>query len=157
MNFKYSTDQVDALVEKMRPLVSRIESSFSNGISLYGAGFLGTWACKYLEALGAKINHFIDRDQQKIGSKLNNVSIISPESEELSSALTILIASRHVVREVEKDMSHLDCIKMSFEGYFVCRNYERLAAVRDNFFSDDKSIETFNALLIAMITASLKP
>lgn len=152
----YSAFQVEELVEQMRPKALRLESCFATGVSIYGAGFVGRWASRYLESLGAVVSNFIDRDPNKIGTILNGIEIITPTSEDIHSVTAMFIAARHVVRDVERDLAHIVCEKMSFDGYFVTRNYERLAGIRDNFFSDDKSIETFNALLIAMLTGRLE-
>jgi hypothetical protein len=60
------------------------------------------------------------------------------------------------VKQVADEMSEHDFPIMSFDGYFVVKNYTRLASVRDNFFQDERSVETFNALLIAMLTGSVE-
>ena len=156
MNIKYQTKQVDELVIKMSANVLLLENSFSHGVSIYGAGFVGAWASRYLVSHGATINNFFDRDPQKNGSTVNKIPVVPPTSEAMSSVAAMFIAARHAVSEVQRGFAHLDCVMMSFDAYFICKNYERLATVRDNFFDDDRSIETFNALLIAMLTSSTK-
>jgi len=61
----YTAGSVDDLIEGMRPIATRIESCFSSGVSLYGAGFVGSWASRYLESIGAKVANFVDRDPRK--------------------------------------------------------------------------------------------
>jgi FkbM family methyltransferase len=157
LNGTYCVAQVDELVERMRPQAAILESRFARGVSIYGAGFVGTWASRYLKSLGAVVDHFIDRDPRKVGTRINDIPVIGPTSDGMASVSAMFIAARHAVKEVARDLAHLPCAKMSFDGYFVCRNYERLASVRDGFLSDEKSVETFNALLIAMLSGSLEP
>jgi FkbM family methyltransferase len=157
MNTIYRADQVDELVERLRPRAALLERSFERGVSIYGAGFVGTWARRYLESIGAVVSSFVDRDPRKIGSAIDGVPVIGPASQEMSSVPALFIAARHAVREVTRDLGHLGCAVMPFDGYFVCRNYERLAALRDGWLADPRSVETFNAILVAMLTGSVAP
>jgi FkbM family methyltransferase len=140
---KYKSEDVLELVKNLAPLVDEIDQNFINGGVIYGAGFVGTWACEHLQNLGVT------------GSKIHNVLVKYPEQAEIEKVSAMLIAARHVVKQVADEMSNYDFPVMSFDGYFVVKNYARLASVRDNFFQDEKSIETFNALLIAMLTGSV--
>lgn len=153
---KYKSADVDLLVKQMMPLVARVESDHPRGVAIYGAGFLGTWAAQYLRSLGAKINHFIDRDPQKNGTTIHGIPVVSPADPVVSSDSTIYIAARHAVKDVLRAMADNNRNLISFDGYYVVKNYQRFAAVRDNYFNDDKSIETFNALLLAMLTGSVE-
>jgi FkbM family methyltransferase len=152
---KYKSEDVLELVKNLAPLVDEIDQNFINGGVIYGAGFVGTWACEHLQNLGVKVDGFLDRDTRKTGSKIHNVLVKYPEQAEIEKVSAMLIAARHVVKQVADEMSNYDFPVMSFDGYFVVKNYARLASVRDNFFQDEKSIETFNALLIAMLTGSV--
>ncbi|MBT9520027.1 MAG: FkbM family methyltransferase [Dechloromonas sp.] len=156
MNPIYQSSRIAELVTAQTPLTGDIESQFANGIGIYGAGFVGTWAHRYLESLGAKISCFIDRDPAKQGRQINGVTVVAPESKEAAGVKTLLIAARHAVQQVTADMTAPGRLAMSFDGYFVVRNYAHLAAVRDQYFSDTKSIETFNALLLAMLSGSTR-
>ena len=46
---------------------------------------------------------------------------------------------------------------MSFDGYFVARNFRRLIDVRDGMLADARSTTVFNALLMSMLTGSIAP
>lgn len=154
MNPLYQSSRVAELVASMTEQTKDIENSFSAGVAIYGAGFVGTWAYRYLQALGAKVIYFIDRDPAKQGSQINGVSIVAPESEQAASVKTLFIAARHAVHEVATKMSAPGRLTMSVDGYFVIRNYTRLAALRDELFHDEQSTNTFNALLVAMLTGT---
>jgi FkbM family methyltransferase len=151
---KYKSKDVDLLVNLMIPLVTKVENDFTNGISIYGAGFIGKWACEYLISNGASVTYFIDRDPQKEGSFLNGVEILLPTDPILSSVSSMVIAARHAIDDVSKAMTNYHFNLVSFDCFYVVKNYKKLCFVRDNFFSDEKSVNVFNALLIAMLTGS---
>ncbi len=134
-----------------------LEARFTEGIAIYGAGFVGTWAARYLQSLGARVVKFIDRDSRKIGHKIDGIPVVAPSKEELATVPAMCIAARHAVRDVEQEMASYGFPVHSFDGYFVLRNYERLLAIRDRYFDDPRSVEVFNALLMAMLTGGVAP
>jgi FlaA1/EpsC-like NDP-sugar epimerase len=97
MNATYRADQVEELVERWRPRAALLERSFASGVSIYGAGFVGTWARRYLESIGAVVSSFVDRDPRKIGSTIDGVPVIGPASPQMSSVPALVIAARHAV------------------------------------------------------------
>lgn len=153
---KYKSEYVDLLVDKMMPSVSQAENNHPQGVAIYGAGFLGTWAAQYLRSVGAKVNHFIDRDPQKNGTTIQGINVVLPTDPIVSSNSTIYIAARHAVKEVMNTFAGKKYNLLSFDGYYAANNYQKYALVRDNYFNDDKSIETYNAILVAMLTGSVK-
>lgn len=151
----YTNKEVDLLVKQLLPLVLRIEKDFTHGVAIYGAGFVGTWASQYLRSMGAKVDFFIDRDAQKDGSVIDGVPVILPTNHQAFSAPSVFIAARHAVKSVSEIFINSNSKSISFDGYYVIKNYERLAKIRDNFFSDERSVEVYNALLIAMLTGTV--
>ncbi|MEA2019851.1 MAG: FkbM family methyltransferase [Campylobacterota bacterium] len=152
----YSSQSVDSLVNEMKPLMQKIEAGFENGVAIYGAGFVGTWAVPYLKSIGANVTCFFDRDEKKNGSTICDIPVLTPIDENLANTSTMLIAARHAVKEVENSMQEREIDMLSFDGYYLVKNYDRFANVRDNYFNDERSVETFNALLIAMLSGSIK-
>jgi hypothetical protein len=55
--------------ESKKSAISFIEQNWCNGVAIYGAGFLGTWAAQYLKSAGAEILYFVDGDSGKWGKK----------------------------------------------------------------------------------------
>ncbi len=153
---KYTSEDVDLLVKQMLPLISQVESDFSRGVSIYGAGFIGTWAAQYLKSIGVKVTHFIDRDPQKNGTTIHDVPVVLPTDPVVSSISTIYIAVRNASNDVLKALPNRNFNAISFDGYYVVKNIQRLTFVRDNFFHDDKSVETYNAILLTMLTGSIE-
>jgi len=152
---KYSNEMINNLVAQNQYLLKKMDDQFENGVAIYGAGVVGTWAVDYLRSIGAKVKCFIDRDIQKHNSKISDVKIISPMEID-NSIKSIFIASRHAVSEVKESLGENNYSMISFDGYFVLKNYTRLKNIRDNFLEDTKSIEVFNAILHSMLTSSLQ-
>ena len=151
---KYKSQDVDLIVKQMLPLVVGTEYDNSQGVAIYGAGFLGTWAAQYFKTLGVKIDYFIDRDPKKNGTTIHGIPVVLPSDPLILSDSTIYIAARHAVKDVLSTMSGRNYNLVSFDGFYVVKNYHRFVNIRDNYFDDEKSIETYNALLLAMLTGS---
>lgn len=156
MNPIYQSSRIASLVESTKPLFEAIENRFSTGVAIYGAGFVGTWAHKYLVSHGAKVTCYIDRDPAKHGNYIGGLCVVSPDSKHAHNENALLIAARHAVPEVTSEMSSPERLCISVDAYFVIKNYTRLVEVRDQFLSDPQSVETFNALLMTMLTGSTK-
>ena len=157
LNAQYANDLVAAECERQGAAAAAMEKRFAEGVGIYGAGFLGTWANSYLQSLGVKITKFFDRDSRKIGGEVGGVPVAGPTAEELASVPAVFIASRHAVGEVQQALAPHGLATMPFDGYFVARNFSRLIAVRDNMLTDDRSVTVFNALLMSMLTGSIAP
>jgi FkbM family methyltransferase len=154
---KYASDLVTAECERQATAAAAMEKHFAERIAIYGAGFLGTWANSYLKSIGVKVTKFYDKDSRKIGGDVDGVPVVGPTSDQLASVPAAFIASRHAIREVEEALAPHGLTTMSFDGYFVVRNFRRLTAVRDNMLTDDRSVTVFNALLMSMLTGSIAP
>lgn len=157
MPMTYTSEDVHIARQRHLPLAAAIESKYANGLAIYGAGFVGTWASRYLQSQGARITKFIDRDIRKIGGEVNGIPVVEPSTDELASADAVFIAARHAVPEVRQMMAPYGCPTLSFDGYFVLRNYDRLCTIRDAYLGDVRSVQVFNALLMAMLTGSSQP
>ena len=154
---KYASKLVAAECERQATLVAAMEKCFAEGVAIYGAGFLGTWANSYLQSLGVKVAKFFDKDSRKIGSAIEGVPIAAPTADQLATVPAVFIAARHAIRDVEQALAPHGLKTMSFDGYFVARNFRRLIAVRDSMLTDDRSVTVFNALLMSMLTGSIAP
>lgn len=157
MDVLYASNLVEAELERRSSAAAAMERCFAEGVAIYGAGFLGTWANSYLKSLGVKVIKFIDRDSRKIGDAIDGIPIVGPTEDELASIPAIFIAARHAVSEVERALVPHGLAIMSFDSYFVVRNFSRLIAVRDSMFQDGQSVTVFNALLISMLTGNIAP
>lgn len=153
---KYDNKLIDSKVEELKELALNVEEQFSAGVAIYGAGVVGTWALTYLRSIGAKVECFIDRDSAKRGTRIEKCEIITPDDLQSREINAILVAARHAVPQVKQALGEENYQMISFDGYFVIRNYERLCKIRDSYFTEEKSIEVFNAILWAMLTGTLE-
>ncbi len=154
---KYASNLVAAECERQAAVAGAMEKCFAEGVAIYGAGFLGTWASSYLQSLGVKATKFFDKDSRKIGGEIDGIPIAGPTADQLATVPAVFIAARHAIREVEQALAPHGVATMSFDGYFVVRNFRRLTAVRDRMLADDRSVMVFNALLMSMLTGSVAP
>jgi len=152
----YTTDMVEDRVSSMQPAVDRAIRDNPNGIAIYGAGFVGVWAADYLRSVGTAITHFIDRDPEKENAEICGIPVVQPADPVISSDPTIYVATRHSVQQVMEAMAHHGANLISFDAFYVVHNYQRFAHVRDHYLSDGRSVETYNAILMAMLTGSPK-
>ena len=157
MTMKFTAEMLETELQRRAPDAAAMEACFGDGIAIYGAGFVGTWASRYLQSLGARVACFVDRDPRKHGSTLNGIPVVAPDAATLATLPAMLIAARHAVREVERELAGRGPAMMSFDGYFVVRNRERLLTVRDRYLDDERSVEVFNALLMTMLSGDLAP
>lgn len=153
---KYTSEKVASKVCELQTVAKRLEDDFCSGVAIYGAGFLGAWAVDYLISLGADIRCFVDKDPKKGGTTVKDVRVIGPTDLSAYGVKSLFIASRHAVNEVVKDLGADNFIMMSFDSYFVVKNYDRLCVLRDTFLDDAKSVEVLNAILYSMLTSDLQ-
>ena len=149
---EYSNELIEKIIEEKRSTFECIEKNIKNGVLIYGAGFIGTWAAKYLKDIGIDVKYFIDRDKSKWNTKLLDIEIIAPEDDKIAQCPFILIAAHHAVDTVMEMYNKTDYILMPFEGYYCIKNYEEYKDVRDNYLEDQRSKNTYNALMYTCLT-----
>lgn len=154
---KYNNDDVTEIINKYGPLIEKIKLTEKQPVALYGAGFVGTWALTYLQNLGCDVKCFIDKDENKVGQKIQGIPIVSAsDNKGLESITTIFIAARHYVNDVLEFYADAKQNVISFDAFFVVKNYTKLSHVRDQLLIDQTSVSTFNAILLAMLSGNLK-
>jgi FkbM family methyltransferase len=68
------------------------------------------------------------------------------------SAPIVLIATRHAVQSIRRQLEELQIVSLSFDAFFVVSNKDRISHVRNNLLSDDRSRLTYDAILKTMLT-----
>ena len=76
-------NEVQKLKEQSIKTYNDILQNLSDGVFLYGAGFVGKWSVTFLERSGIKINGFIDSDKRKWGKTVAGKIIFSPKTQPL--------------------------------------------------------------------------
>ncbi len=151
----YSTKAIEKIVSSLQPSVQNIDADFAAGIALYGAGMVGKWAANYLDQQGANIRCFLDKDLRKKGTTISNVPVLLPEEGAAIKINSVLITARHYVQEITRSIGDKYTTVLSFDAYFIVKNYARIANVRDNILGDAQSKKVYNAILHSMLTSSL--
>lgn len=137
----------------------RLVTLASEGVYLYGAGFIGRWAVSYLESIGIPVFGFVDSDKNKWGALVKGKQIYSPSDNCITRAKVIIITSRHAVKPVEKLLVHLPAITMSIDAIVVHRaNDDGCIGKIQSLLSHDKlSLRTLNAVLSSMLVGTTRP
>ncbi|TXJ20084.1 FkbM family methyltransferase [Brachyspira aalborgi] len=120
------------------------------GVSLFGAGQYGEFVSEYLIKNGYKINCFIDNNPNKHGTKINNIEIVSKDSDQSKNSKVLFITARHTVNEIIKQNKINYNKLIFFDKYFVIKNFNKLLDFRNGLF-DDKSIKVFDVLIYSKI------
>lgn len=128
----------------------------SEGTYLYGAGFIGRWAVSYLESIGIPVLGFIDSDPNKWGKIIKGKKVFCLSDECVIQSKSIIITSRHAVKQVERLLIDLSAIIMSVDALVVHRYNELgiIPNIKKLFSHDIDSQNTFTAVLSAMLSGS---
>ena len=149
-----SWDEVNQLICKMSEHVQIAERSMSSGITIFGAGPHGEMALRYLCDAGFKVLYFVDNNPAKQGSKIEGITVISPEQLKSLAPYTVFIAARHAVVPIRKQLTNLGLPSISFDAFFVSNNLDKIKNVRDNLLNDDRSKQVYDSVLKAMLTGN---
>ena len=145
--------EVQKLKDQSIKTYNNILQNISNGVFLYGAGFVGKWSVTYLENLGIKIIGFIDSDKRKWGKTIAGKIIFSPEDTAVINAKIILITSRHAVPLIRKQLAYLPAHILSVDAFTVHhQSLEVVEQIESLLSHDQKSLDTFNAILSCMLS-----
>ena len=128
---------------------------------LYGAGFVGRWACRYLKSIGSNIQGFIDSDPTRKGTVCMGYPIYGPTDSAIQNARSIIITSRHAVPAINQRLLGLGKPVISIDAFVVHDEMNNRFKIVESFFKDDPiSQNTFYSVLLSMLegsTAALAP
>jgi len=149
------TVELDSLLSETREGYKRVLGEAATGFYLYGAGFVGKWSVGYLEQCGMTVLGFIDSDQSKWGKTIVEKTVFSPSDPLVINSSAILITSRHAVPAIKKNLAHLSACLMSIDAFVVHHvGREKIKKVESLFSHDRRSLETFRAVLVSMLTGT---
>lgn len=149
---KYSNELISNIAEEKQNMFRTIKEKSSEGIIIYGAGFQGKWAVDYLQNSGANIKYIVDGNPGKWGSFMKGIEIIGPNDERINEYPRMLIAISYFVKDIEKKFAERNIAILPFNVYYTLEHLEDYSYARDTFFHDEKSKETYNAILYAILT-----
>lgn len=151
---KYSSELISNIVEEKKKVFQEIKENASEGIVVYGAGFQGKWAVEYLKNSEANVKYIVDGNPDKWGSFMKGIEIIGPDDERINEYPRMLIAISYFVKDIEQKFAERNIAILPFNVYFVLEHLEDYSYARDTFLHDDKSKETYNAILYAILTGN---
>ncbi len=136
-----------------RVTYENVLNSAQDGIYLYGAGFVGTWAVGYFEQLGIPVHGFVDSDERKRGQTVAGKPIYCLSDLNQSQINKIIISSRHAVPVIKARLAQVNSEAISVDAFVVHHMYPEWGERLEEWLSHDKkSLGTFWAVLVAMLT-----
>ena len=151
-------DQLAVRLSQGSELYARIRAASVEGIYIYGAGFVGSWAVSYLEELGIPVIGFIDSDLKKQGCIVSGKPILGLDDPGARSAKVILIGSRHAVPSIENVLANSSALIMSVDAFVVHQQgNEEIDRLEALFSHDQQSLKTVQAVLLSMLEGTTKP
>jgi FkbM family methyltransferase len=140
-------------IAKSEDNYKRIQNNLSDGVLLYGAGFIGQWSVQYLESQKIKIKGFIDSNKKKWGKSYKNKLIFSPRDQLVQKAKIIIITSRHAVNEIKKSLHFLQAELISIDAFVIHNtSHEEIIKIESLLSHDIKSIETYHGIIKSMLS-----
>ena len=127
----------------------------TKGVSLFGAGQYGQFACEYLLNNNYVVNYFIDNDTNKHNKKINNIEIIPKDSNLINDSEIIFITAHHIVNEILVDCKNKFKYIISFEKWFTLNNFYEFLKLQEYLF-DERSKEVLISLMYSKILCDMK-
>ncbi len=128
---------------------------------LYGAGFVGRWACKYLKSIGSNIQGFIDSDPARKGTVCMGYPIYGPNDSAIHDAKSIIITSLHAVPAINQRLLSIGKPLISIDAFVVHAEMNNRFEIVEALFKDNPlSQNLFYSILLSMLqgsTADLAP
>jgi FkbM family methyltransferase len=151
-NCNDSWKEVSGLYASLAKIVSTTNNTLLEGVAIFGAGVQGRVAMHHLKKQGIKILCFTDNDDHKHGTIIDNIPVVSPHDPTVASAPVVLIAARHAVQPLRRQLDDMGVTNLSFDAYFVARNMDRISRVRNDFLKDDRSRFSYDGILKTILT-----
>lgn len=138
-------------LDRVRPAFEAVQAGLDDGLVLFGAGQYGRTSLEYLRAKGRKVLCFVDSSTQKQGTVVDGVPVVGREDPLLAKAGAVLITARHAVANIAASLK-TSAPQMSFDAWFLNSEIERYNLLRDDYFSDERSVQCMNGVMLAMLT-----
>lgn len=153
---RQSWQQILTSRDELQKTYSTINIRSNEGIALYGAGLTGLDAVNYLKNKKIKITCFIDSSEQKQGTVLAGIPIVSHDHPLAKSTSLALITTRSSISAISKQLQTNGFTSMSFLAFYVLDNLDTYSTIRNDTFVDELSRVCLDGLLLAMLTGQYK-
>lgn len=146
-----SLDQLALTSADIRAFALSLPNPQRPRTAIYGTGFLGVWACSWLNDNGFDLVACFDGSPERAGTQFHGLPVHAPEAiGEIGPELT-LITARHAIGPVSARLEALGVASLSFDAFYAALHFEAFAAIHE-LLDDDRSRDVLRAVLAAMLT-----
>jgi len=150
--------QPTALAERLSSRAAAFNRTLqdtSDGVILYGAGFIGRWSVRYFRELGIPVVGIVDSNPAKTGLSIDGVLIQRLSDLSAKDMRRIVISSRHNVTEIQRVLAcHFIESVLSVDEFVVHKTGTDLIYQGAERFKDLVSKETYFSILNCMATGT---
>jgi FkbM family methyltransferase len=147
-----SWKEVTRLYSDLAKNLSGATNLSQQNVVIFGAGVQGRVAMRHLNKYGVKVLCFTDNDPHKQGTLIDGIPVVSPLDSAIASAPIVLIAARQAVQPLSEQLNDMGIIHLSFDAYFVMRNFDRIAHVRNDLLQDARSRLSYDGIIKTILT-----
>lgn len=148
-----SLEQLADIVAVARNAIDRL--SEQPRLAIYGTGFLGQWAARWLPENGHDLAACYDSNPQKIGTRFGSLDVRAASDVRGDQIDLTLVTARHAVRPVSTLLTEMGVAHLPFEAFFIAQQFEAFRAVHA-LLADERSREVLRAVLAAMLTGDTR-
>lgn len=153
MRMTFSVDKLTPGVEAVEAASASIIGRPNARVAIYGTGFLGRWAAKWLIEQGMNLVACFDGDPAKAGDVVCGVKVhLSDDVESIRPDL-VFITARHAVGAISRFLADRTIPHVSFDGYYAARHLDAFAGVAP-LFTDERSQHVLQSILMVMLTGN---
>ncbi|MCC7253993.1 FkbM family methyltransferase [Hyphomicrobium sp.] len=150
---------LDALSRERDRVIGRLPAdplAPGGRIALYGAGFVGAWAVRWLRQNGIEPVACFDGNPERHGSVFLGTTVhASTDLPNLAPDL-VFITARHAIRPVEAILEAHGAAGCSLDAYFAATNFDSFLHIHDHLLADPRSKDTLRGVLMAMLTGDCR-
>lgn len=145
-----------ALLNQSEEDLTYVRKALTIGVAIAGAGPYGRSALRYLKKTGVQVLFFLDNNPEKQGQTIDGIKVVAPQSlAEIMPTAAVLIAARHAVQPVKKQLDGIGLRNLSFDAFFVAQNIAFVEKIRSDFLiTDERSHQVFDGILMAMVSGN---
>jgi FkbM family methyltransferase len=146
-------DSLMPAVEAVRAASARIVARPGARVAIYGTGFVGRWAAKWLIEQGLNLVACFDGDASKAGGVVCGVRVHASDDIETVRPDLVLITARHAVGQIARDLAARSIPHVSFDAYYAAGHLDAFAGVAP-LFADERSQHVLQSILMVMLTGN---
>jgi len=147
---------IEVLTARAASILSSIPAGLDLGeatAGLYGIGFLGRWALPRLRESGVNLVACYDANPALHGTSVESVPVHPASKLKNAPPDFVFISARHAIKPVAAKLSDLGIGHVSYDAWYVARNFAAFRRIHDETLIDDRSKVVLRAAVMAMLTS----